>query len=318
MEALISRAGDRRRPYSIVAHPSANLVTAPARLRGVILDVDASQLPTNLTTTRRRPTQLVPALRPLAVGAYQLRRWLRWHVAGTRFAGTCAAAPLPDLVFRHASPLLRRLGQTEMWLQHNKVTNLRIAAARLDGVLIRPGETFSFCRLVGRTTRRRGYLPGMTLEAGHTVPGNGGGICQLANVLHWLVLHSPLTVTERSTHSEDPFPDDGRTVPWGTGCTIFYNYVDLQFRNDTEETYQVRVRVGESHLEGELRASAAPQRRYRVYARGERFLRVGTAYYRANQIWREITESDGHSHQELVRENVARTLYDPTAPDRRS
>lgn len=44
----------------------------------------------------------------------------------------------------------------------------------------------------------------------------------------------------------DRFPEDGRTVPWGTGCTIFFNYVDLQFRNDTAETIQVRLRVGDT------------------------------------------------------------------------
>jgi vancomycin resistance protein VanW len=279
----------------------------------VIVDVDESEIPAGLLRPARRPSQVVPALRPVAVGAYRFRRWIRWHTTDVRFAGNRTEADLPWLAFAHASPLLRKLGASQMWLQHNKVINLRLAVARLDGLLIRAGETFSFCRLVGRTTRRRGYVEGMMLEEGDTVPGVGGGICQIANLVHWLALHSPLTVTERSSHSEDPFPDEGRTVPWGTGCTIFHNYVDLQIRNDTRDAYQLRLRVGDADLEGELRVSARPEVSYRVYAKGERYLRLGDAYFRTNEVWRDITDSSGTTNSELVRENLARTLYDPTA-----
>jgi vancomycin resistance protein VanW len=278
----------------------------------VIVDVDESEIPVGLLRPSRRPSQVVPALRPVAVGVYRLRRWIRWHTTDVRFARARADADLPWLAMAHASPLLRKLGATEMWLQHNKVINLRLAVARIDGLLIRPGETFSFCRLVGRTTRRRGYVEGMMLEEGDTVPGVGGGICQLANMVHWLALHSPLTVTERSSHSEDPFPDEGRTVPWGTGCTIFHNYVDLQLRNDTSDTYQLRLRVGDADLAGELRASARPEVGYRVYAKDERYLRVGRTYFRTNEVWRDLTDSAGATRSELVRTNLARTLYDPT------
>jgi vancomycin resistance protein VanW len=277
----------------------------------LVVDAEVSALPPHLVARRRRPAQVIPALRPLAVSAYRVRRWLRWHTSRARFARTLLPRDLPILVYAHASPLLRKLGSSQMWLQHNKVTNLMLAAPHLDGLLIRPGETFSFCRLVGRTSRRRGFVEGMQLEDGETVPGLGGGICQLANLIHWLVLHSPLTVTERSTHSEDPFPDDGRTVPWGTGCTIFYNYVDLQVRNDTSDTFQLRVRVGEHDLCGELRSDAEPSHKYRVYARQERFLRVGGAYFRSNEIWRDQTDADGRTTSALVRTNIARTMYDP-------
>jgi vancomycin resistance protein VanW len=282
-------------------------------MQPLVLDAEPSALPTRLLTQRRRPTEVVPMLGPVAVGAYQLRRWLVWQRNRSMFCQVRATEPLPALIFAHSSPLLRKLGATEMYLQHNKITNLRLAAARIDGVLLRPGETFSFCRLVGRTTRRRGYLDGMQLDAGETVPRPGGGICQIANMIHWMALHSPLTVTQRSTHSEDPFPDEGRTVPWGTGCTIFYNYVDLQLRNDTETTYQVRVRVGPDDLEGELRAEAPLNETYRVYARDECFLHIGGRYYRRNELWRDRTDAAGVTTSELIKTNVARTLYDPTA-----
>jgi len=105
-----------------------------------------------------------------------------------------------------------------------------------------------------------------------------------ANLLHWMVLHSPLTVTARSEHSFDPFPDNGRVVPWGTGCSIVYDYVDLCVRNDTDLTFQLRARVGERHLRGELRADATPPHTYSVHARDGEFVRLGDTYLRRNEL----------------------------------
>ena len=123
-----------------------------------------------------------------------------------------------------------------MVLQHNKVVNLRLAAARVDRVLIAPGRDL----LVQQGRRQLHPSEGLSSRAcgsptARPTSGVGGGICQLANLLHWMVLHSPLTVVERSEHSFDPFPDNGRVLPWGVGCSIAYNYVDLVVRNDTAD-----------------------------------------------------------------------------------
>lgn len=107
--------------------------------------------------------------------------------------------------------MLRRLKDVDMQYQYNKITNLRLAAARLDGVVLRPGETFSYWRLIGRPSRRKGYLDGIVLFCGTFRPGVGGGLCQMSNLIFWMTLHTPLTVVERYRHSYDVFPDCGRT-----------------------------------------------------------------------------------------------------------
>lgn len=56
-----------------------------------------------------------------------------------------------------------------------------------------------------------------------------------------MLRHAPLTVLERSEHSFDPFPDNARLLPWGVGCSIAYNYVDLVVRNDTDHRFQLRT-----------------------------------------------------------------------------
>ncbi|MGC4939218.1 VanW family protein [Kribbella sp. DT2] len=265
----------------------------------------------------RRWSERVPALYPVAVRYHRGRRRIEWMRSSTAYARIKDGEDLPVRVKRHKSLLLRQLGETEMWMQHNKVTNLKLACAQVDGVLIRPGETFSFNKLVGNATRRKGYRKGMRLSNGQARPGVGGGICQLANLLHWMVLHSPLTVTQRSTHSFDPFPDNGRVLPWGVGCSIVYNYVDLQFRNDTDQTFQLRVGVGERYLEGDLLAEQAPPSSYRVFACGERFLRAGGEYFRRNEIWRTVIDrrTGDRVEDELIRENVALVKYVPGVGD---
>lgn len=234
-------------------------------------------------------------------------------VGDTDWSETRSRDGLELRVKQHKSLLLRQLGESEMYLQHNKVNNLELATAKVDGLLIRPGETFSFNKVVGNCTRREGYLEGMRLSNGEAVPGVGGGICQLANLIHWMVLHSSLTVTERSEHSFDPFPDNGRVLPWGTGCSIVYNYVDLQVRNDTDSTFQLRVGVGERYLEGELRVDRPQQHSYKVYAQNERFYRLGGEHFRANQIWRTAIDrrTGNRLGEQLVRSNCALVKYVP-------
>ena len=223
-------------------------------------------------------------------------------------------------VKQHSSLLLRELSEDEMVLQRNKVVNLRLASAQTDGVLIRPGETFSFNKVVGSCTARKGYVEGMRLSNGDAVPGVGGGICQLANLVHWMVLHSPLTVVERSEHSFDPFPDKGRVLPWGVGCSIVYNYVDLVFRNDTDATFQLRTWVGERHLRGEC-APTGPPRRRTASRRGTRSSSSrasadGTEQvFRRNEIWRTVIDkrTGDTVGDELVKRNRALVKYLPDA-----
>ena len=87
----------------------------------------------------------------------------------------------------------------------------------------------------------------MTAEA-----RNGGGICQLANLLYWMTLHTPLVVTERHHHSFDPFPDSGRTLPFGSGASVYYNYVDLRMYNPTSHSFQIKVWLTDKHLKGAI------------------------------------------------------------------
>lgn len=255
-----------------------------------------------------------PLIYRFAVGCHRMRRRLAWLKDRRHFASR-HEEPLPCLVKRHSSRLIKILGDSDLRLQQNKVVNLGIVAPLIDGVRLAPGEVFSFCRLVGKPTRKRGFLEGMELSMGKAQSGIGGGICQMANLLHWLVLHSPLTVTERSAHSFDPFPDQHRSMPFGTGCAVFYNYVDLCFRNDTEETFQFKIWLTGTDLWGELRSAKEIGETYKIYEEKHRFLRRGGEFFRTNEIWRRVMErkTGRHLRDEKIKENFVRVMYVPEA-----
>ena len=102
-------------------------------------------------------------------------------------------------------------------------------------------------------------------------------------------------------------------LPWGVGCSIVYNYVDLVVRNDTATTFQLRAWVEERHLRGELRADRPGDTAYRVEARDEQFLRSAGRVYRRNEIWRRrVSRRTGLVlGEELVKRNCALVKYLP-------
>jgi len=249
----------------------------------------------------------------IAVWLKRTRRYWDWFMGSKKYAYLRTTDRLPFRVKRHQSVLIRKLGDSEMYLQYNKVTNLQIALKRIAGIVIRPGETLSFCKLVGLPTKSKGYLPGMELSGGVARPGIGGGLCQLANLIYWMVIHSPLKVVERHHHSFDPFPDDGRILPFGSGATVVYNYRDLQFTNETPYTFQIQLWLSEKCLEGDLRVNTELDHTYHVFEQDHEFLKINHEYFRKNSIWRKkLDKSSGNTlGVELITRNFAKVKYTP-------
>ena len=205
----------------------------------------------------------------------------------------------------------RVLGNTDPILQENKIVNLKIALKHVDGIVIRPGETFSFWKLIGVTSKEKGYIEGLMLSHGEVRVGTGGGLCQLANMLYWLALHTPLVIKERHHHSFDLFPDDRRVIPFGTGTSVFYNYVDLQFVNPTPNRFQFNLEVTEEYLEGSISCDSELPFDYRVKEKNHEFYQRGNKWYRGNEIWRQKInkQDDSIVDEELVNVNHSEVKY---------
>ena len=249
----------------------------------------------------------------LSIWEKRIRRSISWHFDGKTYTSRKSSEKFAFRVKKHKSRLLKKLGDTEMWMQHNKVHNLSIVVEKINGTIIRPGETFSFCKTVGLPTEKKGYKEGMEISGGKARPGIGGGICQSANLLHWMALHSPLAINERHHHSIDFFPDDGRVLPWASGAAVFYNYLDFQITNPTDRSFQINVWLTDDCLEGDLRVDEALPHSYRVFEENHAFLKEGEQYFRTNEIWRkQIDKRTGNTvGKELISKNYGKVMYVP-------
>ncbi|MDR0944162.1 MAG: VanW family protein [Ruminococcus sp.] len=230
-----------------------------------------------------------------------------------KFAVSKSGDPLSVKVFKHKSLIRRKLGNVDMTLQENKAHNLSLIAPKIDGIYIYPGETFSFWKLAGAITKKKGFLPGLIIKCHKTDTGIGGGMCQMTNLIHFLVLHSPLTIIERHHHNNfDLFPDFGRQVPFGVGTSILYNYLDYRFRNDTDIIFKLEIKIDDTYLCGKLFASKDLPFSYHIKEKNARFVKQGNEYYRQNEVIRQVI--DKHTGdvitEELISEANALVMYD--------
>ena len=254
-----------------------------------------------------------------------LRRlaWFRWS---RRFAVLKKTSSADDFesftstAFEHSVPLRRNLSDVDIELQEGKIANLQIAVKKVNGLVLKSGKIFSYWRLIGNPTKRKGYKKGMMLVNGKPRAAIGGGLCALSNLIYWMTLHTPLTVLERYRHSYDVFPDSNRTQPFGSGATCVYNYRDLMIENRTTDTYRLLVWVDDvrGRLCGKWVKDSPVTDTYEVYQKDHWIsTEIGGVYVRHNTIWRRhfsvengkaSSEADS---EEYVTENHAIMMYEP-------
>lgn len=109
-----------------------------------------------------------------------------------------------------------------------RTQNIRLAAEKINGHIIAPGEVFSFNDAVGERTSEKGYKEAPIFFKNETIPGIGGGVCQLSSTIYNLALLTDMEIIERSNHS---LPVS--YVPLGRDATVNYNVIDLKFKNNT-------------------------------------------------------------------------------------
>lgn len=212
-----------------------------------------------------------------------------------------------------AKILLRKLHGVDMQLQKNKIINLQLASKKIDGIIIKPGEEFSFWKLVGNATKRKGYVEGLVISNSKMYKGIGGGLCQLANMIHWLVLHTPLQVTELHHHSDALFPDVKRRVPFGTGTSICYKALDYRFKNVTKYPVQIRVWLDDTMLYGEIRSVLPLKEKYKIVEEDSYYAKEDdNLFYRNSNVFRIITDKETKKEikKELILKNHSKVMYD--------
>lgn len=243
---------------------------------------------------------------------FSLKRKWHWYFGNQKWAKMNTKWPSSHVVFEHRSLILRPLKDVDMILQENKRQNLALALQKLNFIEINPGETFSIWKNVGKPTRSKGYLEGLILHQGKVERGVGGGLCQLGNLLFWIIAHSPLQITERHRHSFDVFPDVNRKIPFGAGATLAYNYIDFQFINNTPYRFQLELWLDQTHLNGRLVCDTELKESFHLEERNHRFeQQIWGGYTRHNQLFKITKDESGLCQEELFVENHALMMYTP-------
>ena len=241
-------------------------------------------------------------------------RHIRNYKSNEVYARGRSKKPFPCLISSCSSHLIKKGKGIDPVTQQNKATNIRIACERINGLVIRPGETFSFWQRVGNTTARKGYKEGRVLILGKLTKGLGGGLCNLANTIHRVVLQSPLTDTEFHMHSDALAPDEGGVrVPMSAGTSVNYNYEDYRFRNDTEQDIQLLAWCDDENLFCEIRSKKPFPDRYEISEEDHHFEETDGTFYRCSRIYKDTYDKktgELKAH-ELIVNNRSEVLFDP-------
>jgi vancomycin resistance protein YoaR len=133
-------------------------------------------------------------------------------------------------------------------LSYEQQNNLYQAAQKVDGVILKPGQVFSFNSTVGPRTGKFGYQPAPSFLGGDTPNTLGGGICLLSSCLYQSALTAGLKIVERVPHLRTM-----KTVPPGFDATVWYGRADLRFENTTDSPIEIRAFTTQSQLKVEFR-----------------------------------------------------------------
>lgn len=134
----------------------------------------------------------------------------------------------------------------------NRKYNLALGASKLNGLLIKPGEEFSFTQSIGAIDEQAGYLPELVIKNKETIPEFGGGMCQVSTTLFRAAVNSGLKITERHPHA---YPVHYYNPP-GFDATVYPPSPDLRFINDTPANILLQSKIEKNKLIFEIYGSS--------------------------------------------------------------
>ncbi|MBQ7056961.1 MAG: VanW family protein [Bacteroidaceae bacterium] len=243
-----------------------------------------------------------------------MKRKIRNVLSKEMYSNERAEEKLPVLLSSNSNYMIKKGPGIDPVLQDNKADNIRLASSKMNGLVFQPGESFSFWKYVGKTSKRNGFKEGRVIVNGKLISGMGGGLCNLANTINLVVLHSPLTITEIHHHSDALAPDpDGIRVPYSAGTSVNYNFIDYRFRNDTNLPIQLCTWCEDDYLYAELRTTDFFPYRYRLVEENHHFHKADNGkFYRISKIYRETVEHDTGEvvEKKLVWDNHSEVMFD--------
>jgi vancomycin resistance protein YoaR len=122
----------------------------------------------------------------------------------------------------------------------NRIHNITVGANIFNGVLIKPGDIFSFNQILGEVSPQKGYLPELVIKEDRLIPETGGGLCQVSTTMFRAAVYSGLEILERTPHS---FRVRYYEPPVGLDATVYSPKPDLKFKNDTPGYILIQTKI---------------------------------------------------------------------------
>lgn len=176
---------------------------------------------------------------------------------------------------------------------YNRSTNIALAAKKINGTIVMPGETFSYNKVVGRRTIEAGFKEGISYIGGKSVPDVGGGVCQVSSTLYNTALLANLDITERSNHM---FLTG--YVSASRDATVYYGSLDFCFKN----TRNYPIKITASAKNGVCKVSMygiKEETEYEVIIQSKviSYINYKTTYKEAPTLeeGKEVVEQYGHT-----------------------
>lgn len=260
---------------------------------------------------RKRLTEVFPWILPLRKKQRNFCFYAGMAMDGRHYAEHMEGNVMPFIQAESSSPLYNRETGFDMKYQENKVFNLKLTAKKLDGMIIRPGETFSFWKAVRYADKETPYRDGLTVINGKLMTTSGGGLCQMSNLLFELFLHSPLRIAERRGHGKKEFPDPGTSLA-GTDATVSEGWIDLKVENRQQQAYQIKIDFDEERIYGFLRTEKRPEEEYAILNKNVAYVRKsGRVYQEADVCRKTIGMKPGApKREEVLYRNVCEIAYE--------
>ena len=147
---------------------------------------------------------------------------------------TLPKVTVADLQAKFATDRLASYSTSFSSSDSNRAANVILAARKINGVVLNPGERFSYNKIVGPRTVAAGFKIAHVYEGDRVVDGVGGGICQVSSTLYNSVLLADLKIVSRTNHSMPV-----AYVPMGRDATVSYGAIDFVFENNKK--YPVKI-----------------------------------------------------------------------------
>ncbi|SDK09738.1 glycopeptide resistance accessory protein VanW [Natronincola ferrireducens] len=261
---------------------------------------------------KKRVTERFPFLLPIRKFQRKIFFYAQMKTDSNKYARKISKDLLEHKVFLGKSKLINSESGYDIKYQINKIHNLKLVANTMNKVIIEPNETFSFWMLAKDAESGEKYKKALVMVNNQIVPLEGGGLCQMSNLLFWLFIHTPLTIVERHPHSAETMPLPKGDIPEGVDATIAEGWLDLKVKNETQESFQLFIEFDDEFMYGTILSNSFQEVIYTVKSENVKYTRENEKIYRYNQIYKE-----GYSFfkknlvsRELILDNKYEIKYD--------